>query len=448
MGIKPVQNQFNGGEISPLMAARFDLPVYQYSAAVMLNFIPTSEGYIKRRGGTHFVASAKEVDAVLFKIIPNVEGALIIINNVEQESCYCAPGDLVSYTVSAEGYQTQSGTYTVNGNTNLNVNLVSNTIKYQVNISATPEDAEVIINDVKRNSIIAGANSRIEWSVSKSGYKTQDGVIEALSENKSINVQLKMRFSVKASPEGAKIIINGVERSYMDVDQGTVVNWSVSKSGYQTQSGSQTVNNSVEIVVSLSSQVPGQVMFESSTPGTYNVKLEDGLYDILMCGAGGSGFSFGFLGSSHVWNGGSGAVFSGVIKVSENIISIKVGEPVIEDVYGISARASSSTSEFSNIINCEGGYGGSFYKTGEYIANKGGKINILEPDVIISQKIASNGNDGIVYTYSKKDPGINYAPLPDEYKTTYGFGGKASTSGRGNLGGNGFVRLVYVGKEA
>ena len=40
MSIKPVQNQFNGGEISPLMDGRFDLPAYQYAAEALINNIP------------------------------------------------------------------------------------------------------------------------------------------------------------------------------------------------------------------------------------------------------------------------------------------------------------------------------------------------------------------------------------------------------------------------
>ena len=90
MSIKPVQNQFNGGEISPYMDGRFDLPAYQYSVALMQNFIPISEGCVKRRGGSHFVASAKQVDAFLFEIKPTPEDATVIINGIEQKSCYCA----------------------------------------------------------------------------------------------------------------------------------------------------------------------------------------------------------------------------------------------------------------------------------------------------------------------------------------------------------------------
>ena len=79
--VKPVLNQFNGGEISPWLEGRIDLPKYTYSAAKMLNFIPQVEGGVKRRGGSHFVAPVKEVDAVLFKIVPTPSEAIVYINN-------------------------------------------------------------------------------------------------------------------------------------------------------------------------------------------------------------------------------------------------------------------------------------------------------------------------------------------------------------------------------
>lgn len=415
MGVKPVQNQFNGGEISPLMGARFDLPVYQYSGAVVLNFIPTSEGYIKRRGGTHFVASAKEVDAVLFTIVPNVEDAKIIINNVEQESCYCAPGDTVTYTVSAEGYASKSGTYRVTEDTSLPVNLVSSTIKYTFAITSTPEDAVVMINGIARKTVTAGANSRIEWSVSKTGYATQSGVIEALSENKSIVVALKMRFSIKASPEGAKIIINGVERSYIDVDPGTKIDWSVSKEGYQTQSGSQTITSSIELVISLSSQSPGQVMFESSSPGTYNVRLEAGLYELIMSGKGGKGYNSGGLKPERS-TGGSAAAFKGILKLSEAFYEIKVGEDSI----------------FSNILTTGAGEDSRSTSDGN-----AGIISIRSSSEIVSYEVAENGVSG---RFSQR----NYSKLPDPYKNIYGFGGGWLDTKYGP----GFVRLVYIGKAS
>lgn len=418
MGIKPVQNQFNGGEISPLMDARFDLAVYQYAAAVMKNNIPASEGYFKRRGGTHFVASAKETDALLFQIVSNVDGAEIWINNIEQDFCYCAPGDTVSYTVSAEGYASKSGVYLVTKNTELTVNLVSNTIKYRFAIEVMPADAVVVINGLERTSAQFGAGSRVEWSVAKDGYRTQSGVIEGISENKTIAVDLKMRLSISATPEDAVVKMNGVVRSYVDVDPNTTVEWSVSKDGYQTQSGTQVVTESLEIDVSLSSQVAGQVMFESSTPGNYNTRLEDGLYELLMCGEGGDGYDSHDIKNKRT-NGGSGAAFKGILNLKNDNYNLVVG----------------GDSRFAHIVTTGAGKNSTPDVDGDV-----GIIFINSTEEIISYEVAANG------VQNRVNLSYNYCLLPDPYKSSYGYGGQGKryyTSG-----GPAYIRLVYLGKES
>lgn len=443
MTIKPVQNQFNGGEISPYMDGRFDLPAYQYAAAIMRNFIPISEGCMKRRGGTHYVASVKTFDAFIFKINATPEDAAIVIDNVPQKQCWCAKGDMVNYIVSAEGYQSQSGTYKITDNAELAVVLVSNTVRYNVVINAQPADAVVVINGLKRNNITAALNSKVAWSVSKDGYRTQEGVIEHITQDVTITVDLKMRLTINAKPDNAKVVMNGVEQHYIDVDPGSEVEWTVSAEGYQSQSGRQTVNKTQELVINLSSQVVGETMFESSTPGEYNLKLSAGLYELLMCGAGGGGYSqgIGLNSVAYMWNGGSAAVFQGILKLAGGDYSIQVGKPVVD--YGGTSSPDVAASKFSQYITCGAGYGS---VGGNKIGNKGGVLEIADTSAVKSSIIAANGADG-VFEYSSGDPGIVYAPLPAEYKNSYGFGGKARTSGRGNLGGDAYVKLVYKGED-
>ncbi len=416
MGIKPVQNQFNGGEISPLMSARFDLPVYQYSGAVMSNFIPASEGYIKRRGGTHFVASGKEEEAILFSITSNVDTAEVIINGVVQESCYCAYGDVVSYTVRAEGYLTQSGVYTIDEDTELTVNLVSNVIRHTFAVNAD-EAAAVMINGIARRSAEVGDGASVSWSVSKEGYQTQGGA-EIVRADKSIDVDLKMRITISASPEDAVVVINGEERNYIDVEPQTFVSWSVSKEGYQTQSGSLTVTTSKSIVVSLSAQVVGQVMFDRSTAGTYNIKLEDGRYELVMCGAGGNGFNYKHNGHYRVC-GGSAAAFKGIIELENGEYSLVVG----------------GNSEFGGLLRTSAGGA-----AGQYTQGAGGYYTVLDANRIISYEVLANG--GASGDYGS----YNRCALPEPYKSSYGYGGSGIVYK--TAGGPGYIRLVYLGKEA
>ena len=59
------QNNFNGGEFSPLAYGRSDLAKYKNGLATCLNYVPTSQGGLTRRPGTRYVAEVKSsTDAV------------------------------------------------------------------------------------------------------------------------------------------------------------------------------------------------------------------------------------------------------------------------------------------------------------------------------------------------------------------------------------------------
>jgi len=53
------QNNFNGGEWSPLAYGRSDLARYKNALATCLNYVPTAQGGLTRRPGTRYVAEVK-----------------------------------------------------------------------------------------------------------------------------------------------------------------------------------------------------------------------------------------------------------------------------------------------------------------------------------------------------------------------------------------------------
>lgn len=55
-----IQNVFNAGQLSPLMAARSDLSKYANGAENLTNFIPVVQGGLQRRPGTKFAAEVKD----------------------------------------------------------------------------------------------------------------------------------------------------------------------------------------------------------------------------------------------------------------------------------------------------------------------------------------------------------------------------------------------------
>lgn len=121
MAIKPALNQFNGGEISPQLEGRYDWDKYNYSAKLCKNFIPLVEGSLKRRGGSHFVASRRGDNLAEFVITlysDNATPVLMIdgeIINLTQTSpsgwtsskLVYKEGVTILLRASADGYKAQ-----------------------------------------------------------------------------------------------------------------------------------------------------------------------------------------------------------------------------------------------------------------------------------------------------------------------------------------------------
>ncbi len=77
MTMYPVQQSFNGGEISPLLTARTDQPRYQTGATLMKNAVPMAQGPVTRRPGFYFMGAAKEQDtSKTVRLVPFVFSSL------------------------------------------------------------------------------------------------------------------------------------------------------------------------------------------------------------------------------------------------------------------------------------------------------------------------------------------------------------------------------------
>jgi len=55
----PIQYSFNAGELSPRVKGRFDIPKYKNGCETMENFIPLTQGPVRKRPGTRFVNEVK-----------------------------------------------------------------------------------------------------------------------------------------------------------------------------------------------------------------------------------------------------------------------------------------------------------------------------------------------------------------------------------------------------
>ena len=80
------------------------------------------------------------------------------------------------------------------------------------------------------------------------------------------------------------------------------------------------------LIYNFSSYTPGQVLFESATPGTYSLNIESQttLYVVLV-GAGGGGSSCHYALWERGRNGGQGSMISGNISINAGSYSITIG---------------------------------------------------------------------------------------------------------------------------
>ena len=177
-----------------------------------------------------------------FTINPTPADATVIIDGQIRSSISAPFGTNIPWSVARTGYASQSGVYTVIDDHTENVTLVAN--QYTFTIVPTPADAYVEINGEPRTSITTAYGTSISWEVSKSGYVTQSNT-ETLTGDTTRNVTLvenQYTFTIVPTPADATVMINGVEQSSVTVSDGTTLTWEVSKTGYTTQTGSYTID--------------------------------------------------------------------------------------------------------------------------------------------------------------------------------------------------------------
>lgn len=438
--IKPVINQFNAGEISPWLEGRTDLAKYQYSAKTMKDFIPLSEGSAKRRGGSHYVVPVKEVDALLFKINPTPEDATVFINGQAVYEIYCAPGDIVNYSVSYPDYQTVNDTIVIEDDTTLDIELLSLRLRNTITIVPTPDDADVFINNVKRNSAVVLRNSVVQYEVSKEGFDTFTGSVQ-VADDISIPVNLTTSFSILVDEAGATVIINGQQRTSIIVTAGTTVTWSVSKAGFVSQSGNYVVNKSTVLMIDLKSYYDlNQVIIDKNIKGTYSFTLKvGGYYRLSESGAGGGG---GGSAGAHAWvgsNGGSGSGFSGKVWLNAGNYTAYVGGggnggagSGRNATPGGAGEASYLNFGNTRLITCGAGKGGS--GTGNWaIAGGGGDGGVLTMGSITVQSytVKSDGKKNSIVSILSNGSGV---------------GGQAKAASSGTAGSAGSIKLTYLGQ--
>jgi len=233
------------------------------------------EHYVTQSGSFTLTADDSEsivlvLEQFTFTINPTPADAVVTINGSVRSSLTADYGTAITWSVSRTGYTSQTGSYSLTQDHTESVSLVIN--QYTFTIVPVPNDATVVINGEERSSITADYGTIINWSVSKTGYGTQSGV-ETLTETYSMEVDLSISdftFTIEATPVDAIVTINGQQRTSLTAPYGTAITWSVSKDHYVTQSGSYNLTGDHYETVDL---VPVQHTFSIITDAANTVVI-------------------------------------------------------------------------------------------------------------------------------------------------------------------------------
>ena len=193
----------------------------------------------------------------------------------------------------------------------------------------------------------------------------------------------------------------------------------------------------------------GDVIFESSAAGTYNIYIaKTGKYEV-HCVGGGGGFYCTFktiksgVGFSHMslikylytgYGGGSGAYFKGEINITKGSFSMVVGGGGVGHKTGGTPTAG-GTSKIGNMVSCSGGG----VKTSGSSGGAGGTVTLSVTPVSTEKKLS--GNSG---SYTANTPSPTATGGKSVYNNTatgYGAGGGYNSYN----GIAGYIKIIYKG---
>ena len=195
-----------------------------------------------------------EIIRVSLTINPDPADAVVTINGKAQKTITVDYGTEVSYSVAKTGYDTKSAKITLEENTNLDVELSRTVVVLTIN--PTPADATVTLNGEERKTITVDYGTKVTYAVSATGYVSKSGE-ETLIANKTLPVALdkqKVTLTIVPTPADATVKIDGEVKSEVIVDYGTEVTYEVSKTGYASKSGTETVTATKTLTVVLEVQ--------------------------------------------------------------------------------------------------------------------------------------------------------------------------------------------------
>lgn len=281
----------------------------------------------------------------------------------------------------------------------------------------------------------------------------------------------EIKITIAPTPSDANVVITATgftqDGNSIVVYPGTSITYTVSKTGYFSKTGTITAydNQTINVALEEAPYLPEQVVFESSTPGSYTLNLlAAGTYRIICVGAGGGAAAVstykGIILDDHpqtalaVAGGGSGGYSQSTVSLSAGAHYIQVGSG------GAGSSGYNGTGSAVSLTGNTGG-GSTFDSTilaypggGGYAYAKSNPPSTHDRSATAGSGgagITANGNAGGSDTYGNSSAysgTINASGGASVYGG-YGAGGSASATGNNNHptannGGNGYVKVTFV----
>lgn len=252
----------------------------------------SSEDLVWDSGSGQYVPATQQFT---FTVTPSPIGATVTITDgvntatgTGTQSLVVDDGSNVNWTVSLAGYATQSGSSVVDGDDiDLSITLLE---MFTFEVTPTPADATVTLTATgyyqTNNTITVPDGTTVTYSVTKTGYTPVNNQQVTVTQNDTVQVNLTIiqcTVTVTSTPNTSTILlqasgytdVTGASPQSITVDYGTAVSYTVSASGYITQTYTySSVTDDIPVTVNLSREhVTLRVI---PTPSDATVTITDG----------------------------------------------------------------------------------------------------------------------------------------------------------------------------
>lgn len=220
------------------------------------------------------------LNEAIIEVHPTPQNATVYLDNEAKWREVVVPGSVVNVRVEAEDYVPYNEDITVKSDTVLNI--VLDPVQVPFTVNASPEGCAIKINGVEAptGTVQVDKNSTVTWEVSKEGYVTQSGQKVADQDTNSVDVTLQLKqvtIIIAPVPSDSSVIINEVARNSITVPYGTEISYTVSHTGYvsQTETHTATEDTTIDVVLVRNYVIlPDAQLYFAAAGETKNVSVQ------------------------------------------------------------------------------------------------------------------------------------------------------------------------------